>query len=159
MKVLSIRQPWAWLIVNGHKDIENRTWTTRFRGPIPIQASKGMTLDEYNDVDGFLGYNNKKMGKDIIVAISAERGGEIMNKLSPLHRSIRGERNKFMPRFRPQNMERIGVTEEQRLAMEQVALDIFTDMTNAGCSLQETLSAIYMSGIQHALSMTTKGHL
>ncbi len=26
MKALSIRQPWAWLIVNGHKNIENRTW-------------------------------------------------------------------------------------------------------------------------------------
>jgi hypothetical protein len=26
MKALSIKQPWAWLIVNGHKDIENRDW-------------------------------------------------------------------------------------------------------------------------------------
>ena len=26
MKALSIRQPWAWLIVNGYKDVENRTW-------------------------------------------------------------------------------------------------------------------------------------
>ena len=47
MKALSIRQPWAWLIVNGHKDIENRDWPTRMRGPILIHASKGMTRDEY----------------------------------------------------------------------------------------------------------------
>jgi len=26
MKALSVRQPWSWLIVNGHKDVENRTW-------------------------------------------------------------------------------------------------------------------------------------
>ncbi len=26
MKALSIKQPWAWLIVNGYKDIENRNW-------------------------------------------------------------------------------------------------------------------------------------
>ena len=39
MKVLVIRQPWAWLIVNGHKDIENRSWATRYRGPLLIQAS------------------------------------------------------------------------------------------------------------------------
>lgn len=26
MKALSIRQPWAWLICKGYKDIENRTW-------------------------------------------------------------------------------------------------------------------------------------
>ena len=48
-KALSIRQPWAWLIVNGHKDIENRSWATRFRGPVLIHASKGMTRTEYDD--------------------------------------------------------------------------------------------------------------
>jgi len=26
MKALSVRQPWAWLIVHGYKDVENRTW-------------------------------------------------------------------------------------------------------------------------------------
>jgi hypothetical protein len=40
MKAISIRQPWAWLIVHGHKDIENRTWRTKHRGPILIHASK-----------------------------------------------------------------------------------------------------------------------
>jgi hypothetical protein len=47
VKALSIRQPWAWLIVNGHKDIENREWRTNFRGRIYVHASKGMTQDEY----------------------------------------------------------------------------------------------------------------
>lgn len=36
---LSIRQPWAWLLANGHKDIENRTWRTNFRGRFLIHAS------------------------------------------------------------------------------------------------------------------------
>lgn len=40
MKALSIKQPWAWLIVNGFKDVENRTWGTYFRGRIMIHASK-----------------------------------------------------------------------------------------------------------------------
>ncbi len=40
MKVLSIRQPWAWLIVNGFKDVENRTWATTHRGPTIIHAGK-----------------------------------------------------------------------------------------------------------------------
>lgn len=39
-KALSIMQPWAWLIVNGHKDIENRDWPTRFRGEVAIHAGK-----------------------------------------------------------------------------------------------------------------------
>ena len=38
-KVLVVRQPWAWLIVNGHKDIENRSWSTKHRGPLLIQHS------------------------------------------------------------------------------------------------------------------------
>lgn len=42
---LSIMQPWAWLIVNGHKNIENRDWPTRFRGPIAIHAGKKEDID------------------------------------------------------------------------------------------------------------------
>lgn len=38
MKALSIRQPFAWLIVNGYKDIENRDWATNFRGRVLIPA-------------------------------------------------------------------------------------------------------------------------
>lgn len=41
--VLSVRQPWAWLIVQGIKDVENRTWRTSYRGPIYIHA--GQTID------------------------------------------------------------------------------------------------------------------
>ena len=47
MKVLSIRQPWAWLILNAGKDIENRTWPTRFRGRVLIHAGKAMTKTEH----------------------------------------------------------------------------------------------------------------
>ncbi len=40
MLALSIQQPWAWLIVNGYKDIENRDWFTKVRGPVLIHAGK-----------------------------------------------------------------------------------------------------------------------
>lgn len=39
MKALTVKQPWASLIVHGIKDIENRTWITHFRGKIYIHAS------------------------------------------------------------------------------------------------------------------------
>ena len=39
MKALTLRPTWAWLVVNGHKDIENRSWPTRLRGRIWIHAS------------------------------------------------------------------------------------------------------------------------
>jgi hypothetical protein len=40
MKVISIRNPWANLIVRGIKPVENRTWKTDYRGPLLIHASK-----------------------------------------------------------------------------------------------------------------------
>jgi hypothetical protein len=43
MKVLSIRQPWANLIVHGFKNVENRTWQTDYRGPVLIHA--GLQFD------------------------------------------------------------------------------------------------------------------
>lgn len=36
---LSVRQPWAWAIVAGHKTVENRVWSTVYRGPLLIHAS------------------------------------------------------------------------------------------------------------------------
>lgn len=39
MKALSIKQPWASIIAHGIKDIENRTWATKYRGTIYIHAS------------------------------------------------------------------------------------------------------------------------
>lgn len=41
MKALSIRQPWAELIIRGLKDVENRSWQTHHRGPLLIHASQG----------------------------------------------------------------------------------------------------------------------
>lgn len=40
MKAITIKQPWASLIVSGLKDIENRTWKTNFRGRVLIHAGK-----------------------------------------------------------------------------------------------------------------------
>ena len=64
MKALSIRQPWAWLILHAGKDIENRDWSDRYPGlhdahllveeavtggDFLIHAGKGMTRAEYED--------------------------------------------------------------------------------------------------------------
>ena len=37
---LSVHQPFAWLIVNGFKDVENRPWSTKVRGPVLIHAGR-----------------------------------------------------------------------------------------------------------------------
>lgn len=45
MKALSIRQPWAELILRGLKDVENRSWFTRYTGPLLVHVSR--TADEH----------------------------------------------------------------------------------------------------------------
>ncbi|MDP1570358.1 MAG: ASCH domain-containing protein [Vicinamibacterales bacterium] len=40
MKALTIHQPWAELIARGDKPIENRTWSTSYRGALLIHASR-----------------------------------------------------------------------------------------------------------------------
>jgi hypothetical protein len=40
MKVLSVRQPFAHLLCEGLKDVENRDWSTFYRGPLLIHAGK-----------------------------------------------------------------------------------------------------------------------
>ncbi len=40
MKTLTMKQPWAQLLVEGHKKIETRSWSTSFRGELLIHSSK-----------------------------------------------------------------------------------------------------------------------
>ena len=51
MKVLSVQQPWASLIVAGIKDVENRTWKPKeMPGRILIHASKKCTVQSMNSL-------------------------------------------------------------------------------------------------------------
>jgi len=45
MKALSIRQPWAELIIRGIKVVENRSWSTEHRGPMAIHAARTFDLN------------------------------------------------------------------------------------------------------------------
>jgi hypothetical protein len=57
MKCLTVRQPWASLIMAGIKTVENRSWNTSYRGTLVIHAGRGIDkpamrehghlLDEY----------------------------------------------------------------------------------------------------------------
>lgn len=51
-RAISIRQPWAWAILHG-KSVENRPWSTKFRGPIFLHAAKNLTRREYESAAFF----------------------------------------------------------------------------------------------------------
>lgn len=54
MKSLTIKQPWATLIVDGYKEYEFRSWKTKYRGKILIHA--GLSLEKDTD-NRFKEYN------------------------------------------------------------------------------------------------------
>ncbi len=96
MKALSIRQPWAELIVRGDKKIEIRSWNTNFRGYFLIHTSKktekeaaknfGLHAKEL-DTGAIVGYANLA---DVVVY----NGSEEFAKGKNLHLSLK-EREKY----------------------------------------------------------------
>jgi hypothetical protein len=79
---LSIRQPWASLIILAGKDIESRNWPTYTRGPILIHAAQGMTKKEYEEAMGFAHQIaphriSKLLFNGLLQASNLQRGGII----------------------------------------------------------------------------------
>src|SRR5450432_4191665 len=54
MKALSIHQPWAWAILHAGKGVENRSWPTRYRGPLLVHASKSRASYEEQEPAAWL---------------------------------------------------------------------------------------------------------
>lgn len=55
-RILSVRQPLAWAIMAGKKKIENRNWSTAYRGLVLIHAAKTFSkrdVQEMRDDFGF----------------------------------------------------------------------------------------------------------
>jgi hypothetical protein len=46
IRTLTVRQPWAWAIMQGGKDVENRSQKTSIRGTVAIHAAAAAPADE-----------------------------------------------------------------------------------------------------------------
>jgi hypothetical protein len=69
LKALAIRQPYAWLVVHGIKDVENRSWPTRYRGPFFVHASKAIDQEDIQLV------NQKLAPPGLSLSTDLPRGG------------------------------------------------------------------------------------
>lgn len=54
MKVLTIKQPWATLIMQGNKRFEFRSWQTKYRGSLLIHAGKGIDKEAMKRSDKYI---------------------------------------------------------------------------------------------------------
>ncbi len=64
MKALTIQQPWASLVAHGIKDVENRTWSTPYRGKLLIHAA------------------SKKAAANLLDTLPIEWSAEIVNQVN-----------------------------------------------------------------------------
>lgn len=53
-RAISIKQPWADLIIEGMKSIETRTWKTNYRGLLGIHASKKVDRAQVPRPDNYM---------------------------------------------------------------------------------------------------------
>jgi hypothetical protein len=64
MRVLTVRQPWAWAIIHGGKDVENRTRNLAgdYRGPVAIHVATACPLlDDETRVSRLVGRSVRTM--------------------------------------------------------------------------------------------------
>jgi len=61
VRCLSICQPWAWAIIHGPKRVENRTWSTTYRGPLLIHAGKSRLNYDHQDPEDWRNWYGLEM--------------------------------------------------------------------------------------------------
>ena len=70
MKVLTIKQPWATLIMQGDKRFEFRSWQTKYRGDLLIHAGKGIDKEAMERLSKYISEDlpaGKILGKVTLV--------------------------------------------------------------------------------------------
>ena len=84
MKALSIRQPWAWLIVNGYKDVENRTWDcpSTFTLPQRIYVHTGAALVEKQAIADVLRVLNFEQSETFMLGLGEMVFGAIVGEVT-----------------------------------------------------------------------------
>jgi hypothetical protein len=63
MRVLTVRPPWSWAIAEAGKDVENRTWSTRYRGPLAIHAGRSVDRSAFARVEELAG---RSVPRDVV---------------------------------------------------------------------------------------------
>ena len=94
VKTLTIREPWASLIVNGYKEYEFRSWKTNYRGKILIHAGIGFDkeyLDRFKEYD--LEYGNGEIIGEAELVDCIKVSDEFQKLLNNKNRLVYGSNN------------------------------------------------------------------
>ncbi len=94
MKALTIKEPWATLIIEGYKEYEFRGWKTNYRGKILIHAGKTLEkdmLDRFKDYN--LSYSCGSIIGEAILTDCILVTKEFNQELQELNRVVYGRSN------------------------------------------------------------------
>lgn len=92
MKALTIKEPWASLIINGYKGYEFRTWKTNYRGKILIHA--GMSLDKKiakRFTNYHIKYNKGAIIGEAVISDCFLVDNDFNNKLYNINKDVYGD--------------------------------------------------------------------
>lgn len=67
-KAITIRQPWAHAIIQGWKNVENRSWPTKVRGTVAIHAAQKAEDKEFFDF-----VHKKGLSRQVALDIASAR--------------------------------------------------------------------------------------
>ena len=91
MKVLTLKQPWASLVIDGYKKYEFRSWKTNYRGKILIHAGLGKDNENliFNKYD--LNYIKGAIIGEAYIVDCILIDGEFNEKISNLNKYVYGK--------------------------------------------------------------------
>ena len=90
MKALTVKQPWATLLVLGLKEYEFRSWKTNYRGKVLIHAGESIdkeAMERFKELN--LEYPNKRIVGEVIIEdcllLDKELNKKIINENSVVY--------------------------------------------------------------------------
>jgi hypothetical protein len=69
VRILTVRNPWAYAIIHMGKCIENRKWSTDYRGPVAIHAGKQLDPSAFAEILDITGFDVPAAGAEPLGAI------------------------------------------------------------------------------------------
>ena len=94
MKVLTIREPWATLIIEGYKKYEFRSWKTNYRGKILIHAGKTLEVKNLNKFKNYnISYSCGEIIGEVELVDCIKVTQEFDNELKKINNKVYGNSN------------------------------------------------------------------